>query len=430
MEEAARTEPGVSFDVQTVSVTTSQERLRVTIVNTHLERRRISLDAWGALADFRRIVGATSAAAPWLDLTVVLAARRDEVREDGGVVWHFVADDPLPQVELPGGRVWRRIPRRLCRRVRSLAPALIHYEGLIHPRVIGAIKRIAPSAQLVAQDHAFRPPGWGRRWWFRRGLAHLDAVIFAAVDQARPLKTAGLLPAALPVFEVIEGSTSFEPGEHELARRTSGLTGDPCLFWLGALDANKDPLTILDAVALASRTLPNIALHMCYREAPLVERVRAKIAGEPSLASRVRLLGEIPYPGTEPYLQAADFLVQGSSHEACGYGVIEALACGTTPLVTDIPSFRRVTAGGLYGGLFAPGDARGLAATIVAWAQRDRGELRRAARQHFERALSFAAVGKELSEVYRRAYESHRSRRERSMSGARHRDGSEPTSRT
>ena len=278
-----------------------------------------------------------------------------------------------------------------------------------------AIKRAVPGALLVAQDHGFKAPRRGRQWWFRRGFWNLDAAIFAAADQARPFKAAGLLPETLPIFEVIEGSTSFEPGVQESARRTTGLPGDPALFWLGSLDANKDPLTILEAVALAAPTLPNIALQMCFREAPLLERVRRKIAGDPLLASRVRLLGEIPYPGTERYLQAADFLVQGSFREACGYGVIEALACGATPLVTDIPSFRRVTADARYGALFTPGDARGLATAIIEWTGRDRVELRRAAREHFERTLSFAAIGTELSEVYRRAHASHRRGHDRSF---------------
>jgi hypothetical protein len=35
------------------------------------------------------------------------------------------------------------------------------------------------------------------------------------------------------------------------------------------------------------------------------------------------------------------------------------------------------------------------------WADRDREELRRGAREHFERSLSYAAVGTQLVHAYR-----------------------------
>ncbi len=98
--------------------------------------------------------------------------------------------------------------------------------------------------------------------------------------------------------------------------------------------------------------------------------------------------------------RAADFFVLGSRGESCGYAVIEALACGTPPLVTDIPSFRRLTGEGAVGALAPPGDAAAMARALVEWSGRRRDALRRAARRHFERALSFEVVDKQLRGVY------------------------------
>jgi glycosyltransferase involved in cell wall biosynthesis len=52
------------------------------------------------------------------------------------------------------------------------------------------------------------------------------------------------------------------------------------------------------------------------------------------------------------------------------------------------------------GTLFSPGDARGLAAALVAMARRDRDELRRATLRHFEEHLSFDVVGRRLRDAY------------------------------
>jgi glycosyltransferase involved in cell wall biosynthesis len=86
--------------------------------------------------------------------------------------------------------------------------------------------------------------------------------------------------------------------------------------------------------------------------------------------------------------------------EASGYSLIEALSCGTTPLVTDIPSFRRICGEGRAGSLTPVGDARAMADAMIAYAGRDRVSLRAAARAHFEEALSFDAIGRQLRGVY------------------------------
>ena len=114
----------------------------------------------------------------------------------------------------------------------------------------------------------------------------------------------------------------------------------------------------------------------------------------------MRLIGDVPYPGIEAYFRGADFLVQASHAESCGGSVIDALACGTTPLVTDIPSFRRITGDGTCGALVPVGDAAALAGAMRDWCRRDQPTLRRRAREHFERDLSFDAIGRQLRVTY------------------------------
>src|SRR5690606_38499690 len=192
----------------------------------------------------------------------------------------------------------------------------------------------------------------------------------------------------------------FSPGDAYEARIETGISGEPCFLWLGHLDANKDPLTVLDAFAAALPLIPHARLWMAYKRAPLLDAVRARIALNPALRERVHLLGEQPHRRVELLLRAADFLVQASRFEGSGYAVIEALACGTTPLVTDIPSLRRITGEGTVGGLFPPGEPTALARLMVKHAARRRAADRAFARAHFERSLSFDAIGAELVAAY------------------------------
>jgi glycosyltransferase involved in cell wall biosynthesis len=322
-----------------------------------------------------------------------------------GVTCCFVKEE-RPVVKVPGRRVQRARLPRLFDRVAAFNPDLLHFEGLLFPRQLRALMQRVPGVPVVAQDHGSRVPRGWRRLMHRWGFAPLSGVIFTARDQADPFRAAGVLRADIPVYEVIEGSSTFTPGDVAAARAATALAGEPCLLWVGNLDRNKDPLTVLDAVARAATRLPGLRLWMCYRDATLLDAVRARVDRDPALRDRVHLLGRVPYPDIEQHMRAADFLVQGSSKEGSGFGVIEALACGVVPLVSDIPSFRVITGGGTVGGLFPPGDAEALSRLIVDWSARDRAALRRGAREHFERALSFPAIGRQLAEAYRRIWAS------------------------
>jgi glycosyltransferase involved in cell wall biosynthesis len=178
------------------------------------------------------------------------------------------------------------------------------------------------------------------------------------------------------------------------------LSGDPCLLWLGRLDANKDPLTVLDAVRLASEDLPGLQLWCCYTDAPLLEVVTQRLRTDPALAARVHLLGAVPHADVELLLRAADFLVLASHREGSCFAVMEALACGATPLLTNIPTLSAMTGHGAVGALFAPGDAGALARLIVDFSARDSAGLRLRARARFEQHLSFEALGAKLRGAY------------------------------
>lgn len=379
---------------------------RVAVVGLHLDRVARGRDA--PRVDARRNFGRTAAAAQraGAQITVVQTAWEDAEVEVEGVPCLLIREPGDPFLRLPGGRMLHRLPQRLFERVSGLSPELVHVEGLVRPRAVRALAATLPNVPIVVQDHGTKcPQGW-QRWWYRWGFAPLAGVAFTARPQADPFVAAGILRPDLPVFEVIEISSPFTPGDRQAARAATGLDGDPCLFWAGNLDANKDPLTVLDAVSRVTATLARVRLHMCFRHAPLLDAVRSRIAADPALASRVRLLGEIPYAEIERHYQAADFLVQASHVEGSGGALIDALACGTTPLVTDIPSFRKITADGACGALVPVGNAAALAGAIRDWCGRDRPALRYRARAHFERELSFDAIGRQLCAVY----ESMRSR--------------------
>jgi glycosyltransferase involved in cell wall biosynthesis len=99
-------------------------------------------------------------------------------------------------------------------------------------------------------------------------------------------------------------------------------------------------------------------------------------------------------------MRAADLLVLGSHREGSGCSVIEALACGLPPVITDIPSFRALTAAGHVGALWPCGDPHKLCEALLSTAARPQEKMRVAVRAHFDAEVSFEAVGRKLVAAY------------------------------
>jgi glycosyltransferase involved in cell wall biosynthesis len=193
------------------------------------------------------------------------------------------------------------------------------------------------------------------------------------------------------------------------------VSGDPAALWVGHLDANKDPLAVLDGVSKAVPTLPALQLYCCYGNAPMLRAVQRRIIDDPLLIGRVHLMGRVPHMQIEQLMRAADLFVSGSHREGSGYSLIEALACGLPPVVTDIPSFHTLTGAGSIGALWPRGDADSLAEQLIAVAAQPRARIRAAARRFFENELSFDAVGRKLAAAYQDLLERGHHRRLRAQ---------------
>ncbi len=364
-------------------------------------------DPEALLARYRTLEGWARAVAGAAGGPVAVVQRfeRAATFRRGGVDYHFVPDAPVPQ---PPAWWWSL---RVVEAVAALAPSVVHVHGLVYPLQVRLLRAWLPAATpLLVQDHGgihagspgFRRPTW--RALHRFGLRGADGLLFSAAELARPWRDAGILAPTQPVHAVPESSTDLaasppRPGD----ARTPGR---PALLWVGRLDANKDPLTVLAAFERALPALPGAALTMVFGADALLPRVRARLAAAPALAERVHLLGALA-PAALPALYAsADLFVLGSHHEGSGYALIEALAFGVTPVVTDIPAFRALT--DALGARFPPGDVAACARALLAAAAtvRANGPAQRAeVRAHFARALSWPALGARVLAIYRAAAE-------------------------
>jgi len=323
---------------------------------------------------------------------------RDAHIERDSVDFRFVGGKFSPDLSR-----WK-LPVRLHRQVAHWRPDVVHLNGLSYPlQLIHLRSRLARSCALVAQHHGERPMSGIRRLAQWVALHVADGSLFNGVGVAAPWLEGRLLGRSTPVWAVPEASSSLEPGDRRLCREEIGEGGDPLLLWVGNLDANKDPMVVLDALTSVAGRFPAVRLLMAYRSETLLKEIRARLAADPELDSQVTLLGRQPHEQIGRLMSAADLLVQASWREGSGFAVFDALACGLPPVITDIPSFRYLTDEGRIGALFRCGDPDDLAEKMIGLLER--GNLCRGGPtvEWFKQRFAWPAVARRAMAAYRLA---------------------------
>jgi glycosyltransferase involved in cell wall biosynthesis len=290
--------------------------------------------------------------------------------------------------------------------VRKAKPDIVHVNGLHFPLQTWRLGAAVRSVPIVVQDHAAGDPAPRlmrqglsmRRAVWKRGLGAADAFLFTARAQADAWKAAGLIRDDQHVFAVLESSTPMRDVPRADARAASGLKGDPSVLWVGRLNPNKDPLTILSGFEVAARITPRAHLTMVYGADELLPAVQEKIAASDVLRDRVTLAGAVRHDSMAAYFSAADAFVLGSHHEGSGFALLEACACGAQPVVSDIPPFRAIAEP--VGRFFPPGDADACARQLTAALQAAGADRRAAVVRHFDAALSWPRVGAAAMAAY------------------------------
>ncbi|MGH8146802.1 MAG: glycosyltransferase family 4 protein [Rhodanobacteraceae bacterium] len=344
------------------------------------------LENWPSLADVADAVAGTG-----IRVSVLQAAVYTECLQRNGGDYHFV--------DVTGAEDATGESRRFANRLAELQPDVLHVHGLIFAGHACAVSGLLPQPPpILLQDHADRAPPWWRRKQWSRYFAAASGVSFTALDQAKPFADAGLFAASLRRFEIPESSSRFTRGSRVRARSETGLHGDPCVLWVGHLNRSKDPLTMLEGVARAARKLPALRLWCAFGTAVMLEEVQARARRDPRLAGRVHLLGKVTHARVEALMRAADLYVSASLSEGSGYALLEAMACGVYPVITDIPAHRALTGSGHAGRLWPCRDPDRLAEALVS-AARNRLSPEQM-RDYFDHELSFATVGRRLAGAY------------------------------
>ena len=293
-------------------------------------------------------------------------------------------------------RFWQ-IPSKTHQFIKEQAPDVIIVQGFIFPlQVIKLRKKVGKEAVIVLQHRGDIPPTGLRKKLQQIADRHIDKYLFTSLSQSEEWIRAGIISSADKCIELQGGSIDFLRINREEAKKKTGMTGELNFLWVGRLDSNKDPLTVLKAFGRFCRIHPQARLTLIFNDDQLLSAVKQYISRNECLMESVNLLGPVDHNELPNWYSAAEFYISGSHRESTGYSLLEAMCCGCIPIVTDIPSFRKITGEGEFGYLYPPGDADALFDLLQKMLDIDKEEMSLLVRAHFEKNLSFRAIAEKL----------------------------------
>ncbi len=228
---------------------------------------------------------------------------------------------------------------QVVRAIRRFHPSLVHS----HSRQMGAYARLAQlvlGVPFVSTMHSpFAPRN---RLWAAATFLGSRMIAVSTEIQASLVRDYRVAEDRVRVVTPGADADHFRPPtseEREAAQRRWGIEpGQLVLAFVGSLNPNKRPDTLVDAVASLTDAGENVVALIAGRGSE-EEAIRSR-ATALGIAERVRLLG---YQDARSVLWASDVLVLPSLIEGFGLVLVEAMLSGVVVMCTSSAASQEVT---------------------------------------------------------------------------------------
>jgi glycosyltransferase involved in cell wall biosynthesis len=292
---------------------------------------------------------------------------------------HQTEDRPLPPevnlIRWAGGTSPARLrdgPRLyldLRRVLQDVQPDLVHAGPIQSAGLLSALTGFHPLVIVSWGSDLLRDADrnalwrWATRYTLQRG----DVLVGDCTPVRRKAMAFGFPPERIVTFPWGVDLAHFSPNGGLPAGQTlrSRLGWQKGLILLST--RGWEPVYGVDVLARAfvqaARARPALRLLMLGggSQAPLLRRIFL----EGGVLERVHFGGQVAHHELPRYHRAADLYVSASHSDGTSISLLEALACGTPALVSDIPGNREWITPGEHGWWFADGDSAALAERMV-----------------------------------------------------------------
>ena len=285
---------------------------------------------------------------------------------------------PLPRAGLPDGLRYPLAAPALRRALAAFAPDLVDAQYVPNYGLLGALSGRRPLSVTAWGSDLLIAGGRDplRRARTRFVLERADLVLTDAENLARAARALGAAPERVHAISWGIDLARFAAAPGAQAAREPGLLLSARMH---------EPVYDLDT--LIRGVAPFLARHPGARLVVAgdgsLRRAHEALAGELLPAGRWQFTGMLRPEELSGWLARADLYLSASRSDSTSVSLLEAMAAGTLPVVSDIEGNREWVAEGEGARLFPVGDPAGLTAALEraagpsAWAGEARARNRR-----------------------------------------------------
>ena len=292
-----------------------------------------------------------------------------------------------------------RFPWRMHRFIKDFRPDVVLVNGFIFPLQILQLRwKLGRKAKIIILHRAEKPFSGLKRYWQKMADSCVDAYLFSSKEFGRHWIEKGIIRDRQKVHEILQASSVFQPRDPLIARASLGIGKGPVFLWVGRLDSNKDPITVLKAFIQFLKFEPTASLFLIYQTEELLEEVKQLIR-EGKAGNAIQLVGPVSHDQLSTWYSSADFIISGSHYEGSGISVCEAMSCGCIPILSDIISFRSMTGPGKCGRLYQTGQPQELFNVLMETQAWNLEEEKAKTLEQFNSELSFQAIAGKINKL-------------------------------
>ena len=180
--------------------------------------------------------------------------------------------------------------------------------------------------------------------------------------------------------------------------KKSGSNG--MLLFVGVLNGRKGEFDLIKAMKRVTVEHPDSKL-VVIGDGP-TRKFAIEMAGESGLAKKIVFIPNVPRSRMSSFYAASELFVLPSYSEGLPKALIEAMACGTAAVVSDIPAHKGVIRNRETGYLFRAGDTENLAAILLEALQgrEERERIAQAARAFVKEHCTWQNVARRIDRIY------------------------------
>jgi L-malate glycosyltransferase len=248
-----------------------------------------------------------------------------------------------------------------------LRPDLVHVHWA-HFAVAAARVWSGPLAVTAWGSDIYRQEQFGDTQWraLSRALSRANLLTCDSEDLARAMiQRCGLAEGSVQVVQWGVDVDGFTSGKSELANEL-GIADRPVILSARNFTPIYNQETVVEAFALARESVPSAFLLMKnYDGNPAYLRSIRERIRQLGLEQDCRIIERVPYEKMPDLYRAAKVTVSVPLSDATSMSLLEAMACGSLPLMSDLPSVREWIDDGENGYLVSPMDVEAIARFMV-----------------------------------------------------------------